>query len=278
MASGGQVPHFAVRFRWHALGFVNKSQGAVIPTRTPFAWPASNYSRTSSARPWIDLTTTERLNLPSSVSRCREKRLGPISRHSSADRSAGLSGCRTSRTSIPTPRWYAQSHGTLRSCPVQYCRPRTALVRAANRLLKILAGGGGRGKAYPASPAPMAGDGIFPVDVDPAVPRGPGRRAIRMAPVSWHASGHPAGLVRGPRTPRSGRRSLYSAVPRGIQVFGYIPPHLRRSTGVLVLFTLQSLFGLRAKPESRKRRGTIGRVPLEARYRPGSLPGVWKWS
>ena len=62
VAIGDQVPHFAVRFRWHALGFVNKSQGAVIPTRTPSAWPASNYSRTSSARPWIDLTTTERLN------------------------------------------------------------------------------------------------------------------------------------------------------------------------------------------------------------------------
>ena len=27
MAIGGQVPHFAVRFRWHALGVVNKSQG-----------------------------------------------------------------------------------------------------------------------------------------------------------------------------------------------------------------------------------------------------------
>ena len=62
VAIGGQVPHFAVRFRWHALGVVNKSQGAVVPTRTPFAWPASNYSRTSSARPWIDPTTTERLN------------------------------------------------------------------------------------------------------------------------------------------------------------------------------------------------------------------------
>ena len=61
---------------------------------------------------------------------------------------------------------------------------------------------------------------------------------ICMAPVSWPASGHPAGLVRGPRTPRIGRRSLYSAVLRGIQVFGYIPPHSRRSTGVLVTFHL----------------------------------------
>ena len=41
---------------------MNESLGAVIPTQTPFAWPASNYSRTSSARPWIDATTTERLN------------------------------------------------------------------------------------------------------------------------------------------------------------------------------------------------------------------------
>ena len=62
VAIGGQVPHFAVRFRWHAPGVVNKSLGAVVPTRTPFTWPASTYSRTSSARPWIDLTTTERLN------------------------------------------------------------------------------------------------------------------------------------------------------------------------------------------------------------------------
>ena len=62
MASGGQVPHFAVRFRWHPLGFVNKSQGAVVPARTPSTCPASNHSRTSSASPWIDLTTTERLN------------------------------------------------------------------------------------------------------------------------------------------------------------------------------------------------------------------------
>ena len=133
-------------------------------------------------------------------------------------------------------RWYAQSHGTLRSCPVQYCRPRTALVRAANRLLKILAGGGGQGKAYPASPAPMAGGGIFPVD--PAVPRGPGRRAHP------HGSGQlarirtPSGVSPRPATPRIGRKSPYSAVPRGIQVFGYIPPHLRRSTGVLVTFHL----------------------------------------
>ena len=130
-------------------------------------------------------------------------------------------------------------HGTLRPCPVQYCRPRTAPVRAANRLLKVLPGGGGRGKACPASPAPMAGGGLSPVDVDPAIPRGPGRRA------HLHGSGQlariqtPSGVSPRPATPRSGRRSLYSAVPRGIQVFwGYIPPHLRRSTGVLVTIHL----------------------------------------
>ena len=61
---------------------------------------------------------------------------------------------------------------------------------------------------------------------------------ICMAPVSWPASRHPGGVSPRPANPRRGRRGLFTAVPRGIQVFGYIRPHLRRSTGAFVTFTL----------------------------------------
>ena len=46
---------------------------------------------------------------------------------------------------------------------------------------------------------------------------------ICMAPVGRPASQTPSGVSPRPATPRIGRKSPYSAVPRGIQVFGYIP-------------------------------------------------------
>ena len=156
MAIGNKAPHYAVRFRWHAPGVVIKSLGAVIPTRTPFTWPASNYSRTSSARLRIDPTTTGRLSNRHLCPDVLRKGRGQSPAIVRGDRSAGLSRCLTSRTG--TSGSYAQSYRTLRPWHVQHCRPRTAPVRAANRQLKILAGGG-----------------IFPVDL--AVPRGHGRRA-----------------------------------------------------------------------------------------------------
>ena len=247
MAIGGQVPHFAVRFRWHALGVVNKSQGAVVPARTPSAWPASNYSRTSSARPWIDPTTTERLNFRHLCPDVLRKGWGQspaIVRRIGAPafRDAGHCGLQQSvlvglktdfvnrHTHTKVVRTVTRNAQIMSRSP--YCRPRTVLVRAANRLLKILAGGGGRGKACPASPAPMAGGGIFPVDPD-AVPRGPGRRT------HLHGSGQlarirtPSGVSPRLATPGSGRRSLNSAVPRGIQVFGVS----RRIRGALRAFS-----------------------------------------
>ena len=61
---------------------------------------------------------------------------------------------------------------------------------------------------------------------------------IRMAPVSWHASGHPAGLVRGPQPPALAAGASIPPFQGAFRCIGYIPPHSRRSTGVLVTFHL----------------------------------------
>ena len=216
VAIGGQVPHFAVRFRWHPLGVVNKSQGAVVPTRTPFTWPASNYSRTSSARPWIDLTTTERLNYRYLCPDVLRKGWG---QSPTIVRRIGAPASRDARHREQAHQCGTHSH-TGRSDHVPFNTVAQEQRRSEQLTVysRSMAGGGGRGKAYPASPAPMAGGGIFPVD--PAVPRGPGRRAHP------HGSGQPtrirtpSGVSPRPATPRIGRKSPYSAVPRGIQVFG----------------------------------------------------------
>ena len=183
------------------------------------------------------------------MSGCLEKRPGPIPRHSSGDRSAGLSRCLTSRTG--TSGSYAQSYRTLRPWHVQHCRPRTAPVRAANRQLKILAGGG-----------------IFPVD--PAVPQNPGRGAHPHGSGQLSRIRTSGGVSPRPATLRIGRRSLYSAVPRGIQVEMYIPPHSKRSTGVLVTLRFTGPRRLALQDRIGRRRATIERTP----YRRGIPQGA----
>ena len=197
VAIGGQVPHFAVRFRWHAPGVVNKSLGAVVPTRTPFTWPASTYSRTSSARPWIDLTTTERLNYRHLCPDVLRKgwgqsptivrRIGaPASRDARHREQAHQCGTHshTERSDhVPfnivaqEQRWSEQLTVYSRSWPevageerhVRHPRPR-----------------------WPAAVSPLSI--LLFLEVLDAV-------LICMAPVSRPASGHPAGLVRGPQPP-----------------------------------------------------------------------------
>ena len=229
VAIGGQVPHFAVRFRWHPLGLVNKSQGAVVPARTPSTWPASNHSRTSSARPWIDPTTTERLNFrhlcPDVLrkgwgqSPAIGRRIGaPAFRDAGHLEQAhqGHTHSRTGRSDhVPfniaaqEQRWSEQLTVYSRSWPE---------AAGAERHIR--------------HPTPMAGGGVFPVDPD-VVRRGPGRRA------HLHGSGQlarirtPSGVSPRLATPGSGRRSLNSAVPRGIQVFGVS----RRIRGALRAFS-----------------------------------------
>ena len=199
MASGGQVPHFAVRFRWHPLGFVNKSQGAVVPARTPSTCPASNHSRTSSASPWIDLTTTERLNyrhLCPDVLRkgwgqspAIVRRIGTPSFRDAGHREQAHQGHTHSRTGrsdhVPfniaaqEQRRSEQLTVYSRSWPeaageerhVRHPRPR-----------------------WPEAVSPLSMSILLFLEVLDAV-------LICMALVSWPASRHPAGLVRGPHPP-----------------------------------------------------------------------------
>ena len=199
VAIGGQVPYFAVRFRWHATGVVNKSQGAVVPARTPSACPASNHSRTSSARPWIDLTTTERLNYrhlcPDIVrkgwgqSPAIVRRIGAPASRDAGHRGQAHQGGTHSHTGrsdhVPFNivaeelRWSEQLTVYSRSWPevageerhVRHPRPR-----------------------WPAAVSSLSMSILLFLEVLGAV-------LIRMAPVSWPASRHPAGLVRGPQPP-----------------------------------------------------------------------------
>ena len=60
---------------------------------------------------------------------------------------------------------------------------------------------------------------------------------ICMAPVSWHASRHPAGLVRGLQPPALAAGASIPPFQGAFRCWGK-PPHLRRSTGVLVTFHL----------------------------------------
>ena len=229
VAIGGQVPHFAVRFRWHAPGVVNESQGAVVPARTPSTWPASNYSRTSSARPWIDPTTTERLNFrhlcPDVLrkgwgqSPAIVRRIGaPASRDAGHCGQAHQGGThshtgRSDHVSFNTvaqeQRWSEQLTVYSRSWP-----------EAA-----------GEEKACPASPAPMAGGGIFPVD--PAVPRGPGRRAHPHGSGQLSRISTPSGVSPRPAIPRSGRRSLFPPFQGAFRCLGTS----RRIRGALRAFS-----------------------------------------
>ena len=235
MAIGGQVPHFAVRFRWHAPGLVNESQGAIIPTRTPFTWPASNYSRTSSARPWIDLTTTGRLNYrhlcPDALrkdwgqSSAIVRRIGAPTFRDAGHREQAHQGHTHSRTGrsdhVPFNtvaqelRWSELLTVYSRSWPeaageerhIRHPRPR-----------------------WPEAVSPLSMSILLFLEVLDAV-------LIRMAPVSRPASGHPAGLVRGPQPLALAARAPIPPFQGAFRCLD-IPPHLRRSTGVLVTFRL----------------------------------------
>ena len=92
----------------------------------------------------------------------------------------------------------------------------------------------GEEKACPASPAPMAGGGIFPVD--PAVPRGPGRCAHPHGSGQLARISTPSGVSPRPAIPRSGRRSLFPPFQGAFRSLGTS----RRIRGALRAFSCHS--------------------------------------